>query len=346
MLPKLELSLAFESLEFIIWGHKINKICKLICQAICWNMMNWICCSEFGTSLFILWSLPRVNDLTETTATFTWLRRSNGWHSTSIYWCLSSQILPIILICLHHYGSEIGGGCTRYLWILLGPTEYTSVIHNYSSSQGWLFFVLSRGMWYWTWLRSGFKIPSLHCLEVSYRWEVEKNHVEFQPPERAEFVACIGITSCHWYISFHLRREQSWSISNGRHVGLWLLVTSNLVRTCRSWFEMESLEMKKNSGDILKPVKTRPQYKHIRKEIWQVFNLSPWPAFWSCPPLMKISASSWWATWNLKHKRWQIQRLQFGAMWAWLRTPPKYFLYWLPLKYITAARRQQHWSFW
>ena len=78
MLPKLELSLAFESLEFIIWGHKINKICKLICQAICWNMMNWICCSEFGTSLFILWSLPRVNDLTETTATFTWPRRSNA----------------------------------------------------------------------------------------------------------------------------------------------------------------------------------------------------------------------------------------------------------------------------
>ena len=145
MLPKLELSLAFESLEFIIWGHKINKICKLICQAICWNMMNWICCSEFGTSLFILWSLPRVNDLTETTATFTWPRRSNGWHSTSIYWCLSSQILPIILLCLHHYESELGGGCTRYSWKLLGPTEYTSVIHNYSTSQAWLLLVLSRG---------------------------------------------------------------------------------------------------------------------------------------------------------------------------------------------------------
>jgi len=33
---------------------------------------------------------------------------------------------------------------------------------------------------------------------------------------------------------------------------------------------MESLEMKKNSGDILKPVKTRPQYKRIWKEMWQV----------------------------------------------------------------------------
>ena len=262
-----------------------------------------------------------------------WLDRDNGNFyltetkqcQTSIYWCLSSQILPIILLCLHHYGSELGGGSTRYLRILLGPTEYTSVIHNYSSSQGWLFFVLSRGMWYWTWLRSGFKIPSLHCLEVSYRWEVEKNHVEFQPPERAEFVACIGITSCHWYISFHLRREQGWFIPNGRHVGLWYQRVAPTVR--HEMFE----------GDILKPVKTRPQYKRIWKEIWQVFNLSPWPALWSCPPLMKISASSWWAPWNLKHKRWQIQRLQFGTMWAWLRTPPKYFLYWLPLKYITAA---------
>ena len=90
------------------------------------------------------------------------------------------------------------------LWILLGPTEYTSVIHNYSSSQGWLFFVLSRGMWSWTWLRSGFKIPSLHCLEVSYRWEVEKNHVEFQPPrELSSLLAlvlhlAIGISHFIW----------------------------------------------------------------------------------------------------------------------------------------------------
>ena len=50
--PKLELSSAFDSLEFIIWGHKINTICKSICQAICWNMMNWICSCEFGTFPF------------------------------------------------------------------------------------------------------------------------------------------------------------------------------------------------------------------------------------------------------------------------------------------------------
>ena len=227
MLPKLELSLAFESLEFIIWGHKINKICKLICQAICCNMMNWICCSEFGTSLFILWSLPRVNDLTETTATFTWLRRSNGWHSTSIYWCLSSQILPIILLCLHHYGSELGGGSTRYLCILLGPTEYTSVIHNYSSSQGWLFFVLSRGMWYWTWLRSGFKIPSLHCWKFHIVGRLRRIMLSFSRLE--SWVRCL-----HWYYILPLvsliSSEERAKLIHSKWKTCWLVIP-----TCRSY---------------------------------------------------------------------------------------------------------------
>ena len=54
-------------------------------------------------------------------------------------------------------------------------------------------------------------------------------------------------------ISFHLNKEQSWSISNE---DCWNGVPWN----------------EKESGDILKPVKTRPQYKRIWKEIWQVFD--------------------------------------------------------------------------
>ena len=92
--------------------------------------------------------------------------------------------------------------------------------------------------------------------------------LSFNRLERAEFVACIGITSCHWYLHL-ISSEERAKLIHFKWKTCWL-VTSNLVRTCRSWFEMESLEMKKNSGDILKPVKTRPQYKRIWKEIWQV----------------------------------------------------------------------------
>ena len=104
-----------------------------ICQVICWNMMNWICCSEFGTSLFILWSLPRVNDLTVTTATFTRWDESNCWHTTSNYWRLSFQMLPIILLCLHHHGSELEGRVYSLLVDIIGSNRiyfcYSQLLH-------------------------------------------------------------------------------------------------------------------------------------------------------------------------------------------------------------------------
>ena len=111
-------------------------------------MLNWICSCEFGTFPFHTVVITKIERLdcdncnlysTETKA------------MVGIYLYLLTVVIPNApnhTTVSHHHGSELGGGSTRYSWTLLGPTEYTSVIHNYSISQGWLLFVLSQGMWY------------------------------------------------------------------------------------------------------------------------------------------------------------------------------------------------------
>ena len=224
------------------------------------SSMSWAIQAGTGWTMEhnILWSLSHLVtdnfDLTETTATYTWLRRKQ---LLAFYLQLQTVVIPnapnlsisilirelkpgipFYCVCVIT-GVSLKDGSTRYSWILLGRTEYTSVIHNCSTSQAWLLFVLSRGgcdigLDFDLALKSQVYIV-LKFHKVSLGGREESCWVSTALRGLSSLLALVLHLAIGIYTSFHLRREQSWSISNGRHVGLWLRIWYERVAPGLKW---------------------------------------------------------------------------------------------------------------